>query len=175
MLKVPHFGCNPTIAAVVRHLLLLVHDGYLWLGRKILIDTKLIWRIAHLSFEGPNPAIDFVGKQQDNKVADRMKECFGLVKGTCGYDVNSISNPTMRFAAHILAGKIMIKCRPNEVPAPVVSFAEQCAEGVQFDWSNYLLREFPQDCTDAQERGPFHYSWLLVLIALVAWAEPMDS
>jgi len=36
-----------------------------------------------------------------------------------------------------------------------------------------LLNLFLEDCRDAQDSGTkFHYSWFLILIALVAWEEP---
>lgn len=50
-----------------------------------------------------------------------MKDKFGLVKKTRGYDINSISDQGVCFAMHILAGNIMRKCRENEVHAVVVA------------------------------------------------------
>ena len=48
--------------------------------------------------------------------------------------------------------------------------------------STFLLRildifeKFLADACDAQEKGrAFHYSWLLVLIALVGWREPTEA
>ena len=70
----------------------------------------------------------------------------------------------------------MRKCRPNEVPAPVVKLAASCAEGYTYNWADFIAKEFLDDVLDAQELGrPFHYSWLLVLIALVGWREPEHS
>ena len=34
MLNVPHFGRSPQVTAVVKQLLVLVHDGHLWIGRQ---------------------------------------------------------------------------------------------------------------------------------------------
>jgi hypothetical protein len=40
-------------------------------------------------------------------------------------------------------------------------------------WAPYLLNYFLEDCKDTQDWGSeFHYSWLLILIALVGWKEP---
>ena len=70
----------------------------------------------------------------------------------------------------------MRKCRPNEVPAPIVSIAANCVEGYSYKWAEYIAKEFLEDARDAQEKGrPFHYSWLLVLIALVGWKEPTEA
>ena len=70
----------------------------------------------------------------------------------------------------------MRKCRPNEVPAPIVSIATNCAEGYNYNWAAYIAKEFLEDARDALEKGrPFHYSWLIVLIALVGWKEPTEA
>ena len=70
----------------------------------------------------------------------------------------------------------MRKCRPNEVHAPIVSIAANCAKGYSYKWAEYIAREFLEDVCDAQEKGrPFHYSWLLVLIVLVGWREPTEE
>ena len=38
------------------------------------------------------------------------------------------------------------------------------------------MKEFLEDVRDVQEKGrPFHYSWLIVLIALVGWQEPTEA
>jgi hypothetical protein len=40
-------------------------------------------------------------------------------------------------------------------------------------WAPYLLNLFLDDCRDVQDLGTkFHYSWLLILIALIGWREP---
>ena len=70
----------------------------------------------------------------------------------------------------------MQKCIPSEVPAPIVSIVANCAEGYSYNCAAYIAKEFLEDVCDAQEKGkPFHYSWLLVLIALVGWKEPTEA
>ena len=60
----------------------LVHDGHLWIGnQRISIDGELIHRITGLPKEGPDPGIEFVGKHKDTKLAQHMKDRFGLTKG----------------------------------------------------------------------------------------------
>ena len=50
-----------------------------------------------------------------------------------------------------------------------------CAEGVQINLSQFLLNDFLQDATSTQEeRTPFHYAWLLILISFTVWFEPVD-
>jgi hypothetical protein len=43
-------------------------------------------------------------------------------------------------------------------------------------WAPYLLNLFLDECKDVQDLGTnFHYSWLLIMIALVRWREPPYS
>ena len=70
----------------------------------------------------------------------------------------------------------MQNCRPNEVSALIFSITANCAEGYSYKWAEYIAREFLEDICDVQEKGrPFHYSWLIVLIALVRWKEPIEA
>ena len=118
--------------------------------------------------EGPDPGIEFVSKHEDTKLAQSMKECFGLMKGKQGYQTSTIQHQNICFAIELLACKLMQKCRPNEVSAPIVSIATNCTEGYIYNWVAYIAKDFLEDVRDAQEKGrPFHYSWLLVLLALV--------
>jgi hypothetical protein len=73
----------------------------------------------------------------------------------------------------VLACKLLRKCRKDEVPSDIISMIERCKEGMQMNWETFLVNQFLQDCTEAQEKGmEFHYAWLLILIALVGWQEP---
>ena len=50
-----------------------------------------------------------------------------------------------------------------------------CAEGVQINWSQFLLNESIQDAASTlEEDNPFHYAWLLILISFTIWFEPAD-
>ena len=45
-------------------------------------------------------------------------------------------------------------------------------EEVHINWSTFLLNEFLEYFLEMQEKGTtFHYTWLLVCIALVGWKE----
>jgi hypothetical protein len=45
-----------------------------------------------------------------------------------------------------------------------------------FSWASYLLKQFLIDCRDAQDNEiEFHYSWLIIFIALSIWKEPKFS
>ena len=108
MLNVPHFGRSTQVTVVVKQLLALVHDGNLWIGnQKIIIDGELIHRITGLPKEGPDPSIEFVGKHEDTKLAQSMKERFGLTKGKRGYQTLTIQHQNIRFAVELLECKLM--------------------------------------------------------------------
>ena len=105
-----------------------------------------------------------------------MKKKYKLEKKKRGYVISSINNKEIRVATHILAGKVMQKCRMDEVPASVVALVEQCTKGVQFNCSKFLCKYFLENCREAQEQGKtFHYAWLLLSIVLVAGELPEDS
>jgi hypothetical protein len=75
-----------------------------------------------------------------------------------------------------MACKLLRKCRKEEAPTGVITIVAQCAKGVVFSWAPYLLNQFLIDYRDAQDNGTkFHYSWLLIPIALVGWQEPKFS
>ena len=58
MLDVPYFGRSTQVTIVVKQLLALVHDGYLWIGdQRIPINGELIQRITGLPVEGPDSGI----------------------------------------------------------------------------------------------------------------------
>ena len=125
---------------------------------------------------GPDPGTEFPSKHEDTKLVQTMKERFGLTKGKRGYHTSAFRDQPFRFAAELLACKLIRKCRPTEVPAPVIRIAMNCAEGYNYNWAAYLAKEFLEDARDAQEKGrPFHYSWLLILIALVGWKLPTEA
>ena len=42
------------------------------------------------------------------------------------------------------------------------------------NWSLFLLNQLLEDSLAVQARRPFSYSWILIIIALVAWMEPED-
>ena len=124
---------------VVKKLLALVHDGNLWIGDKIIpINGELIHNITGLPKEGPHPGIEFVGKHEDTKLAQHMKDCFILTKGKRGYQTSTIWHQNIQFVIEHLACKLMRKCKPNEVPSLIFSIAANCAEGYSYKSVEYI-------------------------------------
>lgn len=130
LLWVPHYHHSNINLIVIKQLLTLVYDGCLWLSTLILIIDMLIHQITLLLDSGLNPTKEFGGKTSEHDLTEKMKEKLNLVKNPCGYSITSITNPVVKIATQILAGKVMRKCRANEVPVLVISLVAQCAEGM---------------------------------------------
>jgi hypothetical protein len=76
----------------------------------------------------------------------------------------------------LLGCKLILKCRKEEVLTSIIVVAMQCVKGSSMRWSPYLFNSFLEDYKDTQDWGfEFHYSCLLILIALVGWKEPTYS
>ena len=56
------------------------------------------------------------------------------------------------------------------VPTYVIQLAGQCVKGVCYNSAQHLRDEFLINVRNSQVLGkPFHFSWILLLIALVTW------
>lgn len=82
-------------------------------------------------------------------IAEAIKKKYKLVRKKTGYAISSISYKAVKVVTQILASKVMRKCHIDKVPAPVVTLAEQCMNGVQFNWSEFLYKEFLENCHEA--------------------------
>ena len=134
----------------------------------------LIHRIIGLSIQEPDLQEFYPGKSIDRALAQKIKDTYGDVeKGTWGYKVASIQNGVVHLACQLIAGKMVRKNRPMQVTSFVIDVAGKCVEGVQMNWAKYLVNQLELDCREAQDQGyKFHFSWLLILIAFVAWEMP---
>jgi len=176
LLWVSHFQCAPITIFVIRQLLCLVQDGCLWLEEPIPITADLIHRISQLPCKGEDCVNISEGKSNDLAITEAMKKKYKLAKKKRGYAISSINDKAVRVVTQMLVGKVMCKCRAEEVPTSMVALAKQCAEGVQFNWSKFLCKEFLENFYKAQEQGKmFHYAWLLLSIVLMAGELPEDS
>ena len=55
----------------------------------------------------------------------------------------------MRFIVELLAGWVLRKCLPNEVPTGAIDLTSQAKEGQPYNWFLYLLNQFMEDCATA--------------------------
>ena len=68
-----------------------------------------------------------------------------------------IEDDMVRFTVQLLVGHLLHTCLPTNVPATVVDLAHCVKEGVEYNWSLYLLNQFIEDCKATQETShPFH-------------------
>ena len=110
----------PITIFVIRQLLCQVYDGYLWLEELIPITVELIHRISQLPCKGRDPT-EIAGKRSNLALVEAMKTKYKLEKKKHGYAIVSIKDKGMHVATQLLAGKLMWKCRADEVPAPMVA------------------------------------------------------
>jgi hypothetical protein len=76
----------------------------------------------------------------------------------------------------MIEGKLVRKNRPMQVSGFVVDLARKCIERLQMNWTKYLVNQLEMDYREAQDQGrEFHFSWLLILIAFIAWELPEDA
>jgi hypothetical protein len=98
-----------------------------------------------------------------------MKEKYGKYRGVHGLNVAKITNDTIRFVTQVMTCKLLRKCRKDHIPATTIVATKKCVERVMMNWLTFLFNHFLMDYMEAQEKGTkFHYSWLLILIALTA-------
>jgi hypothetical protein len=141
-MKIPYFGRRQEVNACVKFLLSCYHGRYF-----------------------------YPGKAMDYALTQRIKETYNDVdKGTRGYKVASIHNGTVCLSYQMIAGKLLCKNQPTQVIGFVVDLTGKCAEGLQMNWAKYLVNQLELDYREAQDQGyTFHFSWLLLLIAFIAW------
>jgi hypothetical protein len=73
----------------------------------------------------------------------------------------------------MIAGKLVRKNRPTQVTVFIVDLVGKCMEGLQMNWAQYLVNQLEIDFREAQDQGyELHFSWLLILIAFIAWELP---
>jgi hypothetical protein len=122
----------------------------------------------------PNPQDFYPGKVVDRALAQRIKDTYSDVeKGKQGYKVTSIQNDRVCLAFQLIIGKIVRKNKPMQVMGFIVDLAGKCIEGLQMNWASCLVNQLEEDCRKDQDQGyEFHFSWLLIIIAFIAWEMP---
>jgi len=155
---IPYYHRAAITIFVIRQLICLVHDGYLWLEEPIPITADLVHQISQLPTKGNDPT-DITRTSSDVGLAEAMKVKYKLEKQKQGYAIASIKYRGVHVATQLLARKFMRKGRADKVPTSVIALTEQCAKGVQFNWVQFLCDEFLMNCREAQEQGKtFHYA-----------------
>jgi hypothetical protein len=152
------------------------HGRYLWLKQLITINVEIIEYITGLPSKGEDPTHFLEEKTKDKALAKEMKNKYGTERGSHKIIIRCITDATTRMATKIMACKLLRKFCKEEVLVRVVIVAAQCVEVTTLSGAPYLLNLSLDDCKDAQDLGTkFHYSCLLILIALIGWKEPKYS
>ena len=116
-----------------------------------------------------------VGKKYKGEITTKVWQAYHVKKNKRGFIIDSISDLATRMGTWILACKLMRKFQVATVPSYVIRVAGQCAKGGCFNWAQHLRDKFMSNVCESQEQGnAFFYSWLLFLIALVAWEAPKE-
>ena len=106
-------------------------------------------------------------------IVARMKEKYDVVRENRRYMISSINDYIICFAMKVLASKLIRKMHPTQCTADEITLVQLYAEGIQINWSHFLLNKLLQESIEPQEDGKaFHYSWLLILISFNAWSNP---
>ena len=108
LLSFPHFLWPPITILVIRQLLCLVHNGYLWIGKPIQIMAELIHRISLLPCEGRDPR-EIVDKSGDVTMTKTLKRKYKLEKGKRLNIIDNISDRAVCVATQLLARKVSAK------------------------------------------------------------------
>jgi hypothetical protein len=120
---------------------------------------------------------DYLDKKScEKEIVEMFKEQFGIYRGNGGIFLRDIKNQDIRFINKLTDCNILRKRRKEEAPTGFIAVTAQCMKGVMFSWVPYLLNQFLINCIDTKDNGTeFHYSWLIILIALPVWGEQKFS
>ena len=146
LLFMPQFGQSTEVNTYVKQLLVVFHGGYLWLEKEYSVDVNLISTITGISRGWLDP-LSLLEKGKDPVRISRIKKKYGMVKASRGFLILSINDPNVHFTAKILSYKMLWMSGPNQCTTGIVALDKLCAEGVQINWSQFLLNELLHDTT----------------------------
>jgi hypothetical protein len=122
----------------------------MWLEKRITVDPTLIHLIIGLSMQGLKPQHFYPRKTSDHSLAQCIKEaCDEVEKGKRGYKVASIQDGVMRLTFHLIALNLVKKNHPIQVTEFMVDLSGKCVEGMQMNYSSYLINDLEKDCREA--------------------------
>jgi hypothetical protein len=129
------------------------------MDRPVKLDVVLISKIKCLPTFSAQLEEYLDNKAREKENVELVKAQFGTSRGNRGIVLKDIRDNVTRFTNNIMAFKILRKCRKEEVSVGVIAVAAQCAKGVMFGSTPYMLNQFLVDCRDAHDNGTkFHYS-----------------
>ena len=79
-----------------------------------------------------------------------LKKCYALENDGRAYRIDSINNRAVRNGASILVGKVVRKNHLVQCNFGVIACAKLCVQGVQMNWSLFLMNLLAKDALTAQ-------------------------
>jgi len=93
--------------------------------------------------------------------------------GGCIARINPILPEMVWTGCYIIASEVMRSYYKGECTLDALSMANFCANGIFFNWCNYLLEELLVSCEEAHEKGgTFTYEYLLLAFTILKWMPP---
>ena len=115
--------------------------GMLLFNTLILVIVDLITSITCFPKAREDPAQYIHGRDTDKNIFNQLKEHFGLQCDGHAYQIDSSNSQAMCINTRILASKGFRGNRLVQCNSGVVACAQKCAEGVQMNWSLFLLNQ----------------------------------
>ena len=125
----------------------------------------LVPAITGLSRKGLDLA-PYLHKDREKLDKNNMMTKYQLVCDEKRFLLSSIDDSVVRVAEKILLSKVLRNMRPTECTTTIVELEKKCVQGVNINWSQFLLNELMENTHDMKEHPmmKFHLSWLLILI-----------
>ena len=94
--------------------------------------------------------------------------------GGCIDKIDPILPDMVRTSCYIISIKVMRSYYKGKCTLDSISVADFCANGVVFNWCNYLLEELLVAYEEALEKGgTFTYDYLLLMFAMLKLMPPI--
>ena len=86
---------------------------YLWLDTKVPVTVELISQINGLPMKGGNQSKYFHGKDNNKRLASRLKNKYDVIHDKRAYVISTINDHVVQVTTKMLAIKMVRKNRPN--------------------------------------------------------------
>ena len=119
-----HFGRLNEANVCIKQILAFFHGGTLCFDTLIGITVDLILEITALKKDGIDPLQYFKGRDNDKRLAMRLKERYNFQRDGKAYRIEKINEQAMCIGACILASKIVWKNRSVQCNSGVIACAQ---------------------------------------------------
>ena len=95
--------------------------------------------------DGLDPSQYIHGNVNDGMLVMTLKKHYALQGDRREYRINTINDHTVRIGTKILASKVVRKNHLVQCNFGVLACVEMCAQGVQMNWSLFLMNQLAED------------------------------